>query len=87
MKLPFLLLGAALLTIVGCEKNDSQMIVLYRHSVAPGNSVVSFVSHNDGTGQYASPHCEQLRKLYESKEKIAYVCSTVVFDDFKPRIK
>lgn len=86
-KLSFLFLGVTMSMLAGCQKNDSQVIVLYRDSVAPGNSVVEFVSHNDETGQYATVHCEQLRQLYKEKEKIEYFCSTIVFDEFRPTIR
>ncbi len=77
-----------LITLVtACGAKHSQLVVLYKDSVAPGNSTVSFLNHNDETGEFASVHCEELRRLYESKERQRYICSTIVFDDFKPSIK
>jgi len=61
--------------------------VLYKSSVAPGNSVVSFINRDDETGQFATAHCESLKELYKSKERIDYICSTIVFDEYKPSIK
>ena len=90
-KLSFLFLGVTMSMLAGCQKseldNDSQLIVLYRDSVAPGNGVVEFIMKYDETGQYATYHCEQLRQLYEEKERIEYFCSTIVFDEFRPTIK
>ena len=76
-------------TLLSACGNDtkSQLVVLYRSSIEPGNSIVSFVNKNDETGQYASIHCENLKSIYMEKEKIIYICSTVVFDEFKPSIK
>lgn len=65
----------------------SQLVVLYKGEVGPGNSIVSFLNHNDPTGQYASKHCEAIREVYSAKEGIPYVCSTVVFPEFRPEIK
>jgi hypothetical protein len=73
--------------LAACEERKSQLVVLYKYSVAPGNSVVSFINQNDETGQFAATHCEKLRQLYISQEKIDFICSTVVFDEFKPSIK
>lgn len=81
--LPYL----AAIFLCGCGAKASQLVVLYKDSVGPGNSVVSLLNHNDETGQFASVHCEELRRMYEAKERIKYICSTVVFDDFKPSIK
>lgn len=80
---------ALLLTACGSQSGNeaSQLIVLYKGDVAPGNSMVSFVNHNDPSGRYASEHCEVLRNLYSAREGIPYVCSTVVFPEFKPNIK
>ena len=78
----------AFLLLAACGLKNSQLVVLYKNRVAPGNSVVSFLNHNDETGQYASQHCEELKQLYEARdEPIKYVCSTIVFDEFKPGIK
>lgn len=78
----------SIVAITSCGDTErSQLVVLYKSSVSPGNSVVSFVNHNDESGQLASVHCEELRRVYEAKEGIRYICSTVVFDEFKPTIK
>ncbi len=69
------------------SKEASQLVVLYKERVASGNSLVSFVNHNDPTGQYALKHCEELREIYSSREKIPHICSTIMFADFRPRIK
>ena len=84
--IPILVLASILLSACGND-TKSQLIVLYRSSVEPGNSVVSFINKNDGTGQYATTHCENLKSIYMEKEKIIYICSTIVFDEFKPSIK
>lgn len=86
IKISFIL--SSLLLLAACHSDGkSQLVVLYRGTVEPGNSVVSFISKNDKTGQFATTHCENLRQVYVAKEKINYVCSTIVFDDFKPSIK
>lgn len=88
MKIYTLMLILVSTVISACGNNtESQLVVLYKSSVEPGNSVVSFISKNDETGQYATTHCENLKSIYMEKEKINYVCSTVVFDEFKPSIK
>ena len=81
-----LFLASTLLTSCGND-TKSQLVVLYRNSVEPGNSIVSFINKDDETGQYATTHCENLKSVYIEKEKINYICSTVVFDEFKPSIK
>ena len=88
MKRNFFYLIISLLIVSGCSNDDkSQLVVLYRGTVEPGNSVVSFINKNDESGQFATSHCESLRQLYIAKDKINYVCSTIVFNDFKPSIK
>ena len=88
MKQNFFYLYISLLILSSCSNDDeSQLVVLYRDTVEPGNSVVSFINKNDKTGQFATSHCENLRQQYIAKEKINYICSTIVFDDFKPSIK
>jgi hypothetical protein len=84
--IPILILAFTLLSACGND-TKSQLVVLYRNSVEPGNSIVSFINKNDETGQYATTHCENLKSIYMEKEKINYICSTVVFDEFKPSIK
>ena len=69
------------------EQRKSQLVVLYKYSIAPGNSVVSFINKDDETGKLAAVHCEKLRRLYIAEEKMNFICSTVVFDEFKPSIK
>ena len=88
MKQIFFYLIISLLILSSCSNDDkAQLVILYRGAVEPGNSVVSFLNKNDKTGQFATIHCENLRQLYIAKEKINYICSTIVFDDFKPSIK
>ena len=88
MKQKTFYLIVSLLILSGCNNDDkSQLVVLYRGTVEPGNSVVSFINKNDKTGQFATSHCESLRQLYIAKDKINYICSTIVFNDFKPSIK
>lgn len=65
----------------------SQLVILYKGEVAPGNAIVSFLNYNDPTGQYASKHCEALRHVYSSNEGVPYVCSTVVFPEFQPKVR
>lgn len=85
------LIGLLAMVLAACGKQSagepSQLVVLYKNEVAPGNSIVSFLSYNDPTGQYATMHCEVLRDAYYAKEGTPYVCSTVVFAEFKPTIK
>jgi hypothetical protein len=88
MKQNLFYLIISLLILPSCSNDDkSQLVVLYKGTVEPGNSVISFVNKNDKTGQFATTHCENLRRLYIAREKINYICSTIVFDDFKPSIK
>ena len=82
MKLKIISMLFSLVILNACEKKDSQLVVLYRDSVAPGNSVVALINKDDDTGQFATIHCENLKQLYKSKEKINFVCSTIVFDEF-----
>lgn len=84
--IPMLILASTLLSACG-NGTKSQLVVLYRSSVEPGNSIVSFLNKNDETGQYAATHCENLKSIYIEKERTNYICSTVVFDEFKPSIK
>ncbi len=81
-----LILAPTLLSSCGND-TKSQLVVLYRNSVESGNSVVYFINKNDENGKYATTHCENLKSIYMKKEKINYICSTVVFDEFKPSIK
>ena len=88
MKKYFFYLIISLLILSACSKDDkSQLVVLYKGTVEAGNSIVSFINKNDDTGQYAMTHCENLRQQYIAQEKVKYICSTIVFDDFKPAIK
>lgn len=65
----------------------SQLVVLYRDSIVEGNSMVSFISHDDPTGEWAMKHCENLKKLYMRDEAREYICSTFIFENFRPKIK
>lgn len=88
MKQNLFYLITSLLILSACSKDGkSQLVVLYKGTVEAGNSVVSFVSKNDETGQFSTVHCENLRQQYIAKEKINYICSTIVFDEFKPSTK
>ena len=87
MKRSYLLVSFFILGLTACNSRQSQLVVLYKESVDPGNSVVSFLNHDDETGRFASIHCNELKQLYEMKEHIKYICSTVVFEEFKPSIK
>ena len=88
MKQNFSYLIISLLILSSCSNGDkSQLVILYKDKVEPGNSIVSFLNKNDKTGQFATVHCENLKQQYIAKEKINYICSTIVFDDFKPSIK
>jgi hypothetical protein len=87
MNLKLVLTLASLVVLTACNKEGSQLVVLYKDSVAPGNSVVEFLSKDDDTGQFATVHCENLKELYKSRDKVNYLCSTIVFEEFKPAIK
>lgn len=63
-----LILASTLLSACGND-TKSQLVALYRNSVEPGNSIVSFINKNDETGQYATTHCENLKSIYMEKEK------------------
>lgn len=65
----------------------SQLVVLYKYSVDPGNGAVSFLAHNDKTGQWLAFTAENLRRFYESRDRVRYICSTVVFAEFGPSVK
>jgi len=84
-KIILLAIFAALLS--GCEGEKSQIVVLYKNSVATGNSVVSFINYSDPHGEIASMYCEDLRKVYSARYQITYVCSTEVFEEYRPEIK
>lgn len=79
-----LIFGAAL---AGCGAKKSQLVVLYKYSIEPGNSIVALVNYEDETGARAAGHCEKLKELYQAKDKIDYICSTITLDEFKPTIK
>lgn len=81
------ILRILMLTIlVGCNSAiESRPITLYKGTVAAGNGVVHFISHNDPDGINSMKHCEALKAFYESAENSPYVCASVVFDKFAPR--
>lgn len=76
-----------IVALAGCGGKKSQLVVLYKYSIESGNSIVAFANYEDETGARASGHCEKLKELYKAKDKIDYICSTIVFDEFKPSIK
>jgi hypothetical protein len=79
---------SSLILLSACDgKKESRPITLYKNSVSVGNSVISFVSHNDRDGSFSMIHCEELRKLYERKYQENYMCSTYKDEEFIPRIK
>lgn len=82
------ILIATLPFFIGCaEQKPSQVITLYKGSIASGNSVVNFVDHNDPNGAYAQGFCEDMKKLYEQKWRETYYCSSVQFKKFVPDLK
>ena len=88
MKKDIFYLTISLLILSACSKDDkSQLVILYKGTLEAGNSVVSFINKNDETGQFAMIHCDNLKQQYIAQEKVKYICSTTVFDDFKPAIK
>lgn len=79
---------AALLLITGCDsKKSSQVITLYKGSIASGKSVVNFFDYDDLNGAYAQGFCEDVKKLYEKKWHETYYCSSVQFKEFVPNLK
>jgi hypothetical protein len=76
------------LLLVGCgDEKSSQPITLYRESISSGNSIVSFVNHNDPEGITATSYCEIFRQAYEKKYPEKYFCVPLVFQEFKPDVK
>jgi hypothetical protein len=71
--------------MASCSKKN-KWVVLYKGSVMEGNSIVWFASKNDEDGVWAEGHCKELAKVYAEKFNDAYICSTVVFDAFKPNV-
>jgi hypothetical protein len=83
-----IILISALSGITGCdEQKSSQVITLYKGSIASGNSIVNFVDYEDPNGSYAQGFCEDLKKLYEKKWRETYYCSSTQFKKFLPKIK
>jgi hypothetical protein len=82
-------LSVALIALLAAcsQKKDSRPITLYKNTVSVGNSVVSFVSHNDRDGSFSMIHCEAMRKLYEQKYRENYMCSTYKDDEYIPNVK
>jgi hypothetical protein len=71
----------------GCNDDAaSRLVVLYRDSISEGSSVVALANHDDPTGEWATGHCEALKRVYEAQYKNKYYCSTVVFEKFRPHI-
>jgi hypothetical protein len=72
--------------IAACSKKN-KWVVLYKGSVMEGNSIVWFASKNDEDGNWAEGHCNELAKVYAEKFNDVYICSTAVFDTFKPNME
>ena len=86
MKFRIALIAATAACLVACEK-PSRWVVLYKATVAEGNSIVWLANNNDETGNWAKGHCEELAALYKKKFNDNYMCSTVIFEKFKPDVK
>lgn len=82
----FLLLLMALMVLssVACSNSSSKPVTLYKGSVASGNSVTNFVNHDDKNGDTAMIYCKELAEIYERRYGDRYICSDVVYKDFKP---
>lgn len=83
MKLVFYIIILILAT--SCTKKDA-WVVLYRHEVAKGNSIVWFANFSDETGYWAKEHCLKLAEIYTKEDSIDYFCSTKVFDKYEPKV-
>ena len=81
------IIGLVIYILFGFFGTKSQMITLYKHDVMEGQSMISFVNHDDPNGTLAKDHCERLKKLYEEEDKIEYVCSDVQYNKYKSKIK
>jgi len=80
--------AAAFLIITGCDdQKPSQVITLYKGSIASGNSIVNFVDYADPNGAQAQGFCEDMKILYEKKWHETYYCAGVQFKEFMPKIK
>lgn len=88
-KMVFVVIFIAILPFIsGCaEQKPSQVITLYKGSIASGNSIVNFVNHNDPSGAYSEGFCEDMKKLYEKKWRETYYCSSIQFKKFVPDLK
>jgi hypothetical protein len=73
--------------IAGCSDNGSKAVVLYKEEVKSGNSIVSLFNFNDKNGTNATEHCIELKNIYEKKFGTKYICSTIVFDEFKASLR
>lgn len=71
-------------SLVACSDAPSKPITLYKGSVASGNSVTNFVNHADKFGDTAMIYCRDLAEVYERRYGERYICSDVVYKDFKP---
>jgi hypothetical protein len=91
MKKPIVIavvLTTLLLMITGCDsKKSSQIITLYKGSIASGKSVINFVDYDDPNGAYAQGFCEDMKKLYEQNWHETYYCSSVQFKEYVPNLK
>ena len=79
-----LLMALMVLSSVACSNSSSKPVTLYKGSVASGNSVTNFVNHDDKNGDTAMIYCRDLAEIFERRYGERYICSDVVYKDFKP---
>lgn len=79
------LLALIAVSLVACSEAPSKPVTLYKGSVASGNSVTNFVNHADKFGDTAMLYCKDLAEIYELRYGERYICSDVVYKDFKPK--
>lgn len=83
-----LLLLTFMTLVTGCDqRKPSQVVTLYKDTIASGNSIVNFVDHNDPNGVWALGFCEDMKKMYEIKWREKYYCASIQYDEFVPEIK
>jgi hypothetical protein len=80
-----LMMALMVLSSVACSNSSSKPVTLYKGSVASGNSVTNFVNHADKFGDTAMIYCRDLAEIYERRYGERYICSDVVYKDFKPK--
>lgn len=71
-------------SLVACSETPSKPVTLYKGTIASGNSVTNFVNHADKFGDTAMIYCKDLAEIYERRYGERYICSVVVYKDFKP---